>query len=56
VGHDATVVTAKLSNVFHVRLTGSLPKRIKRVQKTRNLTPGAAAKFVGKKTVTAKNI
>jgi hypothetical protein len=48
VGHGATVVTAKLSNVFHVRLTGSLPKRIERVQKTRNLTPEAAAKFVRK--------
>ena len=46
VGHGATVVTANLPNVFHVRLTGSLPKRIERVQKHRNLTPEAAAKFV----------
>ncbi|HZT22079.1 MAG TPA: cytidylate kinase-like family protein [Verrucomicrobiae bacterium] len=46
VGHGATVVTANLPNVFHVRLTGSLPKRIERVQKRRNLTPEAAARFV----------
>jgi Cytidylate kinase-like family len=46
VGHGATVVTANLPNVFHVRLTGSLPKRIERAQKHRNLTPEAAAKFV----------
>ena len=46
VGHGATVITANLRNVFHVRLTGSLPKRIERVQKHRNLTPEAAAKFV----------
>ena len=48
VGHGATVVTAKLPNVFHVRLTGSLPKRVERVQKLRNLTPEAAAKIVRK--------
>lgn len=46
VGHGATVVTANLPNVFHVRLTGSLPKRIERVQKHRSLTSEAAAKFV----------
>lgn len=46
VGHGATVVTANLPNVFHVRLTGSLPKRIERVQKHRNLTPEAATEFV----------
>ena len=48
VGHGATVVTGKLPNVFHVRLTGSLPKRVERVQKLRNLTPAAAAKIVRK--------
>lgn len=48
VGHGATVVTAKLPNVFHVRLTGSLQKRIERVQKLRHLTPAAAAKIVRK--------
>lgn len=46
VGHGATIITAKLSNVFHVRLTGSLPVRIERVQKLRGLAPEDAAKFV----------
>lgn len=46
VGHGATVVTAELTNVFHVRLTGSLAKRIERVQKLKNLTPAVASKFV----------
>jgi hypothetical protein len=46
VGHGATIVTAQLPNVFHVRLTGSLPKRIDRVQMTRGLTHEEAAKLV----------
>jgi hypothetical protein len=46
VGHGATVVTAKLANVFHVRLTGSLSKRIEHVQKLEKLTFEAASKFV----------
>lgn len=46
VGHGATVVTANLPNVFHIRLTGSLPRRIERVQQTQNLAPEAAARFV----------
>lgn len=46
VGHGATVVTAKLANVFHVRLTGSLSKRIERVQKLEKLTFAAASKYV----------
>ena len=46
VGHGATVITVKLPNVFHARLTGSLPRRIERVQRLRRLTPAAAAKFV----------
>lgn len=48
VGHGATVVTTRMLNVLHVRLTGSLPKRIECVQKFRNLTPEAAAKFIRK--------
>ena len=48
VGHGATVVTANLPNVFHVRLTGSLARRIERVQRLQNLTPETAAKFVSK--------
>lgn len=46
VGHGATIVTAKLPNVFHVRLTGSIPGRIDRVQQGRGLTRPAAAKYV----------
>ncbi|MDE3067749.1 MAG: cytidylate kinase-like family protein [Verrucomicrobiota bacterium] len=46
VGHGATVVTANLPNVFHVRLTGSLSRRIKRTQRRQNLTLEEAAKFV----------
>jgi hypothetical protein len=48
IGHGATVVTARMWNVFHIRLTGSLPKRIERVQTRRSLTPKAAAKLVMK--------
>jgi cytidylate kinase len=46
IGHGATIITARMWNVFHVRLNGSLPKRIERVQTQRNLTPEAAAKLV----------
>ena len=46
VGHGATVVTAKLTNVFHVRLTGSLAQRSERVQKLQELTPDAALELV----------
>jgi hypothetical protein len=46
VGHGATIVTAKLPNVFHVRLTGSLSRRIERVERDRDLTHEDAAKFV----------
>lgn len=48
IGHGATVVTARTWNVVHVRLNGSLPKRIERVQTRRNLSPEAAAKLVMK--------
>ena len=48
IGHGATVITARMWNVFHVRLNGSLSKRIERVQTQRNLTPEAAAKLVSK--------
>jgi cytidylate kinase len=46
IGHGATLVTARLPNVFHVRLTGSLPKRIERIRERLNLGREAAAKFV----------
>ena len=46
VGYGATLVTAALPNVFHVRLTGSLNNRLERMQKLQNLTPKAAAKII----------
>jgi len=46
VGHGATIVTANLPNAFHVRVTGSLPKRIERVQMCRRLTHEDAVKLV----------
>ena len=49
IGHGATVITADLPNVFHVRLVGSLPRRIERVRQQRQLTPEAAARFIRKK-------
>ena len=48
VGRGATVVTAPLPNVFHVRLIASLPKRIERVQKLHGLDPELAARFIRK--------
>lgn len=46
VGRGASVVTAKLDSAFHVRLVGSLEKRIARVQEVYRLDPKAAAEFV----------
>lgn len=46
VGHGSTIVTAKLPNVFHVRLTGSLAGRVERVQRVRGLTHQEAVKFI----------
>lgn len=46
VGRGANFITARMPNVFHVRLMASLPKRIARVQKLNQLTPAAAAKLV----------
>jgi cytidylate kinase len=46
VGHGATIVTAELPNVFHVRLTGSLSKRIERLQMSRGLTHEDAERLV----------
>ncbi|HEY1787846.1 MAG TPA: cytidylate kinase family protein [Verrucomicrobiae bacterium] len=46
VGHGTTFVTADLPNVFHIRLTGSVAKRIERVQMSRGLTHEDAGKLV----------
>jgi cytidylate kinase len=48
VGRGANFITARLPNVFHVRLVASLPKRIERVQRSNNLPPGDAAKLIQK--------
>lgn len=46
VGRGANFITARIPNVFHVRLIASLPKRIERVQAINGLTPEEATKFV----------
>jgi hypothetical protein len=46
VGRGASVITARMPNVFHVRLIASLAGRTQRVQKQENLSPKEAAKFV----------
>jgi len=48
IGRGATVVTARLPNVFHVRLVASMSARIGRVQALRNLTLEEATRFVEK--------
>ena len=48
VGRGASVITARMPNVFHVRLIAPLPLRIARVQETNHLTKKDAAKFVAK--------
>ena len=49
IGHGVTIVTARLPNVYHVRLTGSLSRRIARLQQLRSLTPKEAAQYVREK-------
>jgi hypothetical protein len=46
VGRGAALATAQTSNVFHVRLIASLPRRIERVQNSEHLPPKQAAKFI----------
>lgn len=46
VGRGANFITARMPNVFHVRLIASLPKRIERIQIINGLTPAEATKFV----------
>lgn len=48
VGRGANVVTGELPNVFHVRLVGSLEKRIEQVQKVYNLDRKSAVNFIKK--------
>jgi cytidylate kinase len=46
VGRGANFITARMPNVFHVRLIASLPKRIERVQTSHGLTWEEATAFV----------
>jgi cytidylate kinase len=49
VGRGAGVVTRELKNVFHVRLVGSLERRIERAQKVFSLDHKAAIDYIKKK-------
>jgi len=46
VGRGANFITARLPNVFHVRLIASRPKRIERLQKLNHLRPPEADRLV----------
>ena len=48
VGRGANVITASLPNVFHVRLIGSLERRLERVQARHRISREAARKFIRK--------
>jgi len=48
VGWGANLITAKMPNVFHVRLVGTLEKRIEHLQKAYNFSARDAAEFVKK--------
>jgi cytidylate kinase len=46
IGRGATVISAKLDHVFHVRLVGSLQKRVQHVQELNHLTKEAARRLI----------
>jgi cytidylate kinase len=46
VGRGANIITQRMPNVFHVRLIGSLPRRIERAREMGGLSQEAAARFV----------
>jgi len=48
VGRGANVITAGLKNAFHVRLIGSLAKRVERVEEVYDLDRRDAARFIHK--------
>lgn len=48
VGRGANFITARMPNVFHVRLVASLAKRVERVQHIENLSPKDAARFIAR--------
>lgn len=49
VGLGANIITQRLENVFHVRLVGSLEKRIRRVEEVYELTRLEAREFIHRK-------
>jgi cytidylate kinase len=46
IGRGATILTAKLDHVFHVRLVGSLEKRVAHIQEWRHLSREEALKLI----------
>lgn len=46
IGRGATVITGKLDHVFHVRLVGSLEKRVARIQEPQRLSKAAALELI----------
>ena len=45
IGRGSNVITHKLPNVFHVRLVGGLPNRVKRLQALNQLSAKEALRF-----------
>ncbi|HWX19340.1 MAG TPA: cytidylate kinase-like family protein [Candidatus Binatia bacterium] len=48
IGRGANIVTSKLEHVFHVRLIGSLERRVERIQQLRGVGRKAALAFIRK--------
>ena len=46
IGRGATVITSKLDYVFHVRIVGSLERRVKRIQEVGDLSKKAALHLI----------
>lgn len=48
VGRGGNIITSKLSTVFHIRLVGSVERRVKRIQEAQKLSHADAVEFVKK--------
>jgi len=46
VGRGANLITARMPNVFHVRLISPLAERMARIERLEHLAPDAAAEFI----------
>lgn len=46
IGRGATIITRKLNHVFHVRLVGSVERRLEHIQEYYKLSPKAAVKML----------